>query len=601
MTIQRRKRIPIVNYTARDFQSIREELNNYKRRYFANVSRDENEASFDAMMIDLIAYVGDQMSFFADYATNESFLQTSIEYNNILKIGKSLGFKFRGNPTARGKATFFILVPAKTTGLGPNPDYIPVLKRGTQLSTSSGNGFILNEDVRFDNANNDVVVGRVDQTTGIPTAYVIRAEGEVISGRLLEEFITVGAFEKFLKVELAGSDISEILSVQDSEGNEFFEVEFLSQDVIFKEVQNQTDDKTTVPLLLKPFVVPRRFIVERERSRTFLQFGFGSEDTVDTDPLIDPSQIVLDVFGKNYVNDVSFDPTNLLGTDKLGIVPANTILRIVYRANSVEDVNASKGSVNEITGPLFEFDDISSLNIDLVRSVVDSVEVSNENAIVGDVSLPTVEELKIRIFDNYGSQNRAVTEQDYRALCYSMPPRFGALKRVSVFPDPNSFKRNLNLYVVAEDANKTLAQASNSIKQNLRSWILKNKMINDTIDLLDAKILNLAIQYEITIDPEMNKFEVLTRTNAALRKYFSILPDIGENFKIRKIYDVLNAIDGVDDTKRVKVFQRVGGNYSDLRFNLDQAISNDGREIIIPKNVIYEIKYLDSDLQGTVV
>lgn len=601
MVSPRKNRFPLIKYTARDFRAIKTMLKEHRRRYYSEVSRDDNEASFDEMMEDLVAIVGDQLSYFSDYNVNESFLPTAVEFDNVLKHGETSGYRFRGNPSSQGEGTFYAVIPANATGLGPDSRYLFTLKKGSEFASTSGVGFILNEDVLFGDPNNETRVARVDETTGIPTAYVVKAQGQVISGRLVEEIIEVGEFQRFLKIRLSGRDIAEILSVDDEEGKEYFEVDYLSQDVVFMPIKNRGSDSDVVPSLLKPFVVPRRFTTKRERVDTFLQFGFGSDTDESSDSLIDPATVVLNIFGKNHITDATFDPTNLLGTDKLGIAPANTSLRVIYRVNSSDNVNAAPDSITDAVGPLLEFENIQTLDPELVRSVAESFEVTNESHIRGDVTTPTVDELKVRIFDVFGAQNRAITPTDYKAFSYQMPPKFGAIKRVSVVPDPDSFKRNLNMYVLSEAADGSLITASQTIKQNLKNWLLFGKPVNDTVDIIDAKIVNIGIDFSAVGELETNKFEILNRANAALRNEYQFVGDIGEPFSITRIYNVLEKVDGIVDVTRVRIFVKRGGSYSDTRFDIDQAISPDGRFIDVPLNVILEVKLPDQDVRGSIV
>lgn len=590
-----------IKYTARDFESIKREINEYRKRYYSNISKDENEAAFDEMMLDTVAYVGDILSFYTDYAANESFLNTSVEFENILKHGRSLGYKFKGNPSSFGIGTFYAIFPANSTGLGPDQNYLFNLKRGSEFASSDGTGYLLNQDVNFSDSRNEVVVARVDENTGIPTAYAIKTSGQLISGRVVEELIEVGAFQKFLRIELAGENISEILSVVDDEGNEYFEVDYLSQDVVFKAVSNRdTNTNEEVPNLLRPFVVPRRFVVERERVKTFLQFGFGSERDIKSDPLIDPSKVILDVFGKDYVTDSSFDPSNILGTDKMGISPSNTTLRVVYRVNTSENVNAAPDSITSVVNPIIQYNDITILDPEVIRAVNDSLEVTNEESIVGDVTLPTIDELKRRIFGSFGAQNRAVTAQDYKSLVYQMPPKFGAIKRVNIVQDQDSFKRNLNMYILAEAADGTFTYANSSLKQNLRTWILKSKAINDTIDIIDAKIINVGIDFTVVGELYKNKFEIRDEAIRAVQREFEKKLDIGEPLFITRIYDALKFVDGVVDVIKVNVFQKSGNSYSDVRVNIQNLLSPDGRFFKAPSNVVFEIKFPEIDIRGAV-
>ena len=595
------KKYPPIKYTSRDFNTIRQDLIEYAKRYYPNTFKDFSEAGFGSLMLDSVSYIGDILSFYLDYSVNETFLDTAIEYENIIKIGKQLGYKFQGNPSSFGEVELYIIVPSLTNGNIPDTSYMPILKKGSTFSSLNGNGFSLTEDVNFANPNNEIVVARVNNTTGIPLSYAVKTSGKVMSGIVETEEITIGEFQKFLRLELTAPNISEIVSIVDSEGNEYFEVDYLSQDVVYRSTTNTGDNSEVTQANLRPFVVPRRFVVERDRRTTFIQFGFGQEINEDNvEPLIDPSKIILNKHGRDYYSDTNFDPHNLLKTDKLGVAPSNTVLTVTYRTNEATNVNTSANSITSIGTPVFDFVDESSLNSTEVDNVVASLEVNNENPVVGDVTLPTVQELKNRIYSSFTSQNRAVTQEDYKIMCYSMPPQFGAVKRVSIKRDPSSLKRNLNLYVVSEDTNGRLIQTNNTIKENLKTWINSSRMINDTVDILDAKIINLGVEFIAIANLEANKFDVLTDAIEELTVFYNRKLDVGEPFSITEVYSRLNKLDGIVDVSRVKIVQKTGLNYSDQSFNIDNSYSDDGRYLIAPDNVIFEIKFPSNDIKGTI-
>ena len=186
-----------INYTARNFSSIKDELISYTKRYYPNTFKDFSEASFGSLMIDMVSYVGDIMSFYLDYQANESFLQTAIEYNNIVNLARQLGYKFDASPTAHGVASFYILVPAATSGGGPDPAYFPVLKRGAIMNSESGNSYILAQDVNFGDTFNKITVGRVNNATGAPINYAVKAYGRIISGDFKTATFEIEDFKKF--------------------------------------------------------------------------------------------------------------------------------------------------------------------------------------------------------------------------------------------------------------------------------------------------------------------------------------------------------------------------------------------------------------------
>ena len=594
------KLIPI-KYTAREFDSIKTELVEYAKRYYPDNFRDFNESSFGALFLDTVAYIGDILSFYLDFQANESFLTTALEYDNIIKLGRQMGYKFQGNPSSYGLASFFILVPAAPSGLGPDTRYLPILKKNSSFKTKSGIGFLLNEDLNFKYADNEIIVAQVNDTTGVPTSYAVKAVGEVVSGELSQDIVNIGDFQKFLRVELSAEDIVEVLTVTDSEGHEYYEVDNLSQNIIYKPVVNRNSDTDRATALLRPFVVPRRFVVEQDRrKRVFVQFGFGSETSISTEFIADPRNVVLDLNGRNYVSDPSFDPSKLMGTDKFGIAPSNTRLTIVYRTNTKGNVNVASSRLTQATNPVFEFENLSTLSNANVRFVVNSVEVTNDDPIIGDVSYPSTEELKRRIFDHYAAQNRAVTKNDYVSSVYSMPSRFGSIKRATIIRDDDSFKRNLNLYVLAENVDGTLTEASTSIKRNVKIWLNKNRMISDAIDIIDARILNISIDFAIVADLETSKFDVLATAITTLRDKLKVLPDIGEAFYISNIYKILNDVEGVVDVKDVRIKQKTGTNYASLDYNIKDNMSPDGRYFVVPQDVVVELKFPLNDIQGVI-
>ena len=594
------KKVPI-RYTSRNFNNIKEDLVNYVKRYYPDTYKDFNEASFGSLVMDTVAYTGDILSFYLDYQTNESFMDTANEYNNVVKLSRQMGYKFRGRTSTHGYVSFFVLVPADSTGLGPDTRYVPVLKRRTELASSAGENFILTDDVDFRNASNEIVVGKVNTTTGLPTHYIIKAVGRVISGRLAQKNITFGAFKKFNKVLLGDSNVAEILECTDKEGHEYYEVEHLAQDVVYREIPNSDSaTREAAPMLLKPTAVPRRFVLERDRGNTHMIFGYGSEEDIKIDKVVDPANIVLNQFGRDYITNTDFDPSNLLGSDKFGVSPVNTILRVVYRANSSNNPNAGVGTVTQIVNSIYSFEDHTTLDQGKLNAVRASLECTNDAPIVGHANVPSTEELKIRTKSFFATQNRAVTREDYKALVYNMPPRYGAAKRCAVLQDKDSFKRNLNMYIISENRKGNLTKSNDIIKSNIKTWLNEYRMVNDTLDIMDAKIINISISFTIVTKGGYDKFRVLDECLRVLRNRFLRHFDIAEPFSFTEVYATLNRIEGVADTSDVSVLNQAGGAYSDTGLDLKAHITPDGRFIACPLNGIFEVKFPTIDIKGSV-
>lgn len=594
------RKIPI-NYTARDFETIKADLVSLAKKYYPNNFKDFSEAGFGAMMLDTVAYIGDMLSFYVDYQANESFFDTANEYGNVIKLAKHLGYKFSGNQSSQGTLTLYISVPSANNGLGPDLEYCPIIKKGSLFGTSGGNVFTLVEDIIVSDPKNTVVVGEVDEDSGLPLTYIVRVFGKIVSGKIIKVTADVGSYLKFRKVRVNADNITEIINVEDLQGNRYYEVDYLSQDVIYRSVVNRSETNKYAPSLLKPFNVPRRFVVERDGKNTYLQFGSGYDSTGNiSDAIIDPSKTVLKLYGKDYFTDEEFDPSNLIQSDVYGIVPENTTLEISVRTNTVQNTNSGVDTVTKIINILYEFPDLNSINTTIAASVINSIESTNEEPIVGNVSNPSIEDLKRFVLNSYGTQNRAVTKQDYEALCYKMPPVFGTIKRVKASRDSDSFKRNINLHVISEDSSGKLIESNIAIKENLKTWLNKNRMINDTVDILDAKIINFGINFEIVTEVTYDKYEALSNALRELRTEFSRLRDIGEPLFITDIYTALKKAEGVLDVSDVTVTTKTGGIYSDYSINVIDSLSPDGRYVIVPEDAIFEIKYPEEDIKGKI-
>tara|TARA_R100000231_G_scaffold122473_1_gene92634 strand:- start:1723 stop:3519 length:1797 start_codon:yes stop_codon:yes gene_type:complete len=593
-----------INYTSRDFESIKEDLENYAKRYYPTTFKDFSEASFGALMLDLVAYVGDQLSFYADFQANESFLDSAIRYDNVIRLSETLGFKNQGAAKSTGQVAIFMLVPVAPNSRAPDLNYFPILQKGSILSGDNGATYTLASNVDFSDSNNEITVARTDAATGNPTYFAVKAFGQIVSGQQFEEQITVGNYQRFLKLSLDRNNITEILSIKDSQGNEYFEVENLSQDVVISQMENvDSSSRESVPFSMRLTPVPRRYVVEfNPDNTTSVQFGYGSENNLTGDLVADPADVVLNVNSKPYVTETTFDPTNLIKTDKFGVVPVNTTLTITYTANTSNIANAAVGSINNMINSNLLFRDRSALSEDVISIMLSSIEVDNESPILGDTEPLTADEIRTRAFGTFAAQNRAVTREDYMNLAYRMPAKFGKIKRANIVRDDNSLKRNLNMFVLSEDENGNLTISNSVLKDNLKVWLDNYRMINDTIDILDGKVINIGIRYQVIPDIDINRFDLLQQCNKAINDNFlTIKFGLGESIYISDIYKVLNDVPGVTDTKSVELYNRVGGTYSNVVYDINSNLSNDGRYLRIPPDAVAEILLPNTDVVGVIV
>jgi len=590
---------PSINYTSRDFESIRTDLETYVKRYYPDNFKDFTEASFGALMLDTVSYVGDMLSFYVDYQANESYLATANEFQNILKLGSELGYKYKPFPSSFGVCNFYITVPAETNSPAPDDSYKPILKKGSTFYSSANVIYTLLEDVNFAKSANPIVVASQSET-GAPTTYAVRSAGQVVSGELAVQEQPIGEFQRFLRIAVKGQNISEIVQVFDDNGNQYYEVDYLTQNVIYVPVLNKGDDSSTVPYIIKPVAVSRRFMVDSTPNGVYLQFGYGSEEAPVS--LKDPSEVILQLHGKDYTSDTSFDPSILNETDKLGVVPADTILTIIYRINTNENTNSAANTIRRVGTADFQFTAPETLDSNKRSSVINSLAVLNEEPVIGDISVVTGEEIKQRAVGNFAAQYRAVTKQDYISMAYNMPSKYGKFKRCAIELDSDSYnQRNLNLYVISEDTDGTLITSNGALKGNLKTWVNQYKMINDTVDILDAKIANIGIEFKALAFSGVNKYDLLNEAATVLRSAFDKAFYIGEPLLITDVYQTLKSVPDLMDVIDVDIVIKTGATYADSPISIENVISADGRYVVPPSDTIFEIKFPKSDILGTIL
>ena len=599
--MSKHKKTPI-KYTSRDFDSIKSDIVEHAKRFYPEQWKDFTKGTINSLLVDSVAYIGDVLSYYLDYQANESFMDSAIEFNNIRKHARSLGYKYAGSPNSYGFISIFVLIPSNIDGTAPDFNYMPIMEKGSSFSSSSGAIFTLTEDVAFDNPSNDVVAARFDSSSGQTTHFAVKTVGQVVSGTFSRITVDLrnSTFERFRKIRIGDSTYSEIVSVKDSDGNTYYEVDNLSQEVVFKETANRAAASEGVRSILKPFVATRRFVVEQDDTGTYLQFGFGSEIS-EAEEIADPSKIFLEMHGRNYISTQTFDPSKLIGTTKLGISPSGTTLTVIAKANTTDLSSASANDITSIVNSRLKFPSEIALIPSKKTAVVTSIEVTNEEPIIGSAERMTNEELKQRAKSYYASQGRAVTRQDYESLVYNMPNKFGIIKRVCVINDPSATNRRMAMYITSEGSNGKLTNANSKIKQNIKNWLSQYKSLNDVIDIYDAKIVNFGVDFKVSVDPQFSNENILSRCNAAIRDYFSNQSYIGEAIYITRLYAVLSKVEGVADVKRVNVYQKTSSNHSMVRMNFKEAMSQDGTFIKTPKNVIMELKFPATDIKGVLV
>lgn len=596
-------------YLNKDFQSLRADLIQYARTYYPDRIQDFSENSLGGLFVDMNAYVGDVMSFYLDHQFGELLPSTAVEVANIENAVRAAGVEITGNSPAVVDLDFVIEVPAVKVGTTyqPEPTLLPIIREGTVCAANNGTRFELTEDLDYSELDDDgeldaeIRLGSV-ASDGTPSTYLIKKTGLCISGFTRTETFVIGNnFVPFRRITLASEDVTEIISVLDSEGNNYYKVDSLTQDTVFNGISNFRSDSDLVELLLEILPAPYRYTSETDISSrlTSLVLGGGTAESLDNDIIPDPSQFAVPLFRKKTFDRFSIDPNKMLQTRTLGVAPQNTTLSILYRYGGGLSHNVAANTIRTISTLRMTFPQIPSPA--LAASVRASTDVTNVEPAAGGENSPTIEELKSKIPAARNAQKRIASREDVLARVYTMPSNFGRVFRAGMRSNPNNPLAS-QLFVVSRDANRNLTTSPDSLKENLITYLNSFRMLSDAIDILDAPIVNMGLDFEIVTDSDVNKSVVISNVIAKLRQFFRT-----ENFQIDqpiKKSDINNIIyntDGVLSVTEVRFRSFSGTNngrvYSNNSFNI---ATNTVRGLIFPPpGGIFELKYPDFDIRGS--
>jgi len=641
-----------INYLNKDFNDFKVNLVEFAKQYFPNTYNDFNEASPGMMFIEMAAYVGDVLSYYIDSQFRESLLAYAEEKRNVFNIAQSFGYKPKTTSPADVVLDVFQTVPA----LNGKPDYRYALTvdEGTQVNAgSNGTTFRTLEDVnfKFSSSYDTREVNIFETDSGEPTKFLLKKKVKARSGEISTDFFDFGTAEKYSQVRLGNPDVIEIISCTDSDGNKWYEVDSLARDTIFEDMENNSandpssvGDRESAAYILKLKRVSRRFTTYiNENDETVLRFGAGISDNPDEEIIPNPTNVGSNLPGSPSYLTTAFDPSNFLKTSTFGMAPANTTLTIEYTHGGGIDDNVNVGDVNQL-GPISFTINETGLSTSLVQESKDSVSFSNSKPATGGSSGETVSETRENALAYFQSQQRAVTKDDYIVRAYSLPPKYGTVAKIHMSQDEQLSKVGMaeklereitsadvgtslkdlqvnnipnplamNMYTLGFDSNKKLAPLTQTTKQNLKTYLSQYRLVTDAINIKDAYIINIAVNFAILTKIGFNKNEVLLRCVSAVQDFFDIDRwQIGQPIVIADLVYELSLVDGVatvvnpteNNSKNLPIVienkyqtsQGYSGNFYDINTSLRGGILYPALD---PS--IFEIKFPDSDIKGKVL
>jgi len=615
-----------IKYLNRDFESFRNSLIEYSKTYFPTTYTDFSPSSPGMMFIEMASYVGDVLSFYLDNQTQENFVQYARQNPNLYSLAYMMGYRPKVTEASTVEVEIFQQVPAILSGGENRPDYnfALLVNENTQIksSTSEGTNFIIEDSIDFTFSSSlDPTEVSVYQISGNqPEYFLLKKKRKAISSTINTQTFTIGDVEQFLTLNINANNIIKILDITDSDGNIYYEVPYLAQDTIFEPVKNTSTfakdpnaspDSNEVPYMLNLKKVPRRFVSRFKNSTTLeLQFGAGGLNNIDDENIVpNPNNVGIGLPFSQDKLSTAYSPTNFTLTNSYGTPPSNTTLTVRYLTGGGVSSNAPSNSINRfITTNNIKF---TNSNLDPVTAqyIFNSVAINNPEAASGGKDGDTIEEIRLNSLNNFQTQLRSVTQEDYLIRALSLPSEYGSVSKIYAEQEkiedllPGEIPSVLSLYVLAFDNNKKLKLASNSLKQNLSTYLSQYRMINDSIKIKYAFIINIGIDFELIILPNYNSNEVITTCINALKDYFNIDKwKINQPIILRDLYILLDKVTGVQTVKNIEIINKAGENlnYSKYAYDIKGATQNN---TIFPASdpSIFEIKFPDVDIRGKVI
>lgn len=633
-----------IKYLGRDFNSIKQGLVDFIKNYYPNTYNDFNEASPGMMFLELMAYVGDTLNYYIDSQFKESLLLQATERRNVLAIAAAMGYKPKISVPSTVELDVFQLIPSTGTGINAQPDTryalriapgmqaqsaISDLIEGNSNQTNNVVDFFVQEAIDFSiNTTDDPVeftVYSVD-ADGNPEYYLAKKRAKAVSAILQTQLVVVNSPTKFFKFKIPFNDVNTpnyigINSIIDSDNNTWTEVPYLAQDTVFEAITNTAFNDpdaavydNQIPYLLKLKKTPRRFVTRIIDDGIEVQFGSGISDAADEDLLPTPENIGLNLPTGKIDIDQSIDPNAPGITKSYGVAPSNTTLTVTYLVGGGTVSNVNSNTITSLTAVDTNTVSFPQDTTILNTIILNSIAANNPNPAVGGRSQETLEEIRQNAIKQLSSQNRAVTRDDYLIRALAMPPKFGSVTKVFITPDEqNNLLTSevddivanplaMNLYVLGYDSNKNITIANTAVKENLKTYISQYRMLTDSINIRDAYVVNIQVNFDIIPLRDRNANEVLLSCVNALKDYFNIDRwQINQPIIYTEIYNLLQRQSGVQTVTNVIINNLNDSSlgYSNIFYGIQQATKNG---IIYPSldPMIFEVKYPDNDIKGRI-
>jgi len=630
VTIQPRPNVKQINYVSKTFTDFRQNLIEFAKAYYPNSYSDFNETSPGMMFIEMASYIGDVLSFYIDNQFKENLLEYAEQQENVISIAQFLGYKPKLVSPSTTIATLYQVAPAVLENgvYVPDPKYLVKVAKGSAFSSVGQTSiqFRLTEDVNFSDITSENYIVNTF-SGGNPSTFIITKPAPLVAAEERTTTFTFGSAQKFTSVLMPEEDIIGIESIVDSNGNTWYEVDYLAQDVIMDELDVTSNGETGVlpSSKLRLRRVPRRFVTRINRnSRMELVFGSGTDNEAELNTTLDSRQVANSQYGntiESMLGNVAINNVNFLNSNAYGISPANLTLTVTYLVGGGVNSNTASNTitrVSEIT-TLNDTTDYTSAELNAFNSVVQSMTINNDLPATGGGDGESIEEIRENALAYFNAQNRVVTVEDYAVRSYALPSKFGRIAKTFAVRDEqinrilatqsdrvyvdNPVRPNvINLYTLGYDTNGKLTTLNTVVKENLGRYLEQFRMLTDDVNILDAFIINVGVQFDISVLRNYNVNDVLARSIGAVQDFFDIAKwNINQPIILADLMYNIGLVDGVQTVKNVRIFNKYeyidGTGYQPYRYDIDEATING---VIYPSldPSIFELKYPTTDIIG---
>jgi hypothetical protein len=598
-----------ISYTTRDYQSIRTELLNYVRTYYPELIQDFNDASVFSVFLDLNAAVADNLHYHIDRSIQETVLQYAQQRSSIFNIARTYGLKLPGQRPSVALVDFSITVPA----FGDKEDerYLGILARGSQVA---GAGLVFENVYDIDFASPYNAQGFPNRlkipnfnANNVLINYTITKREIVVNGvtKVFKRVITPSDVRPFFELFLPEKNVLGITSVLLKSGtdytnipttaeflglqNRWYEVDALAEDRIFIEDPTKVSDQPGIKVG-RYLQTQNRFISEfTPEGFKKLTFGGGTNTAQDALNQFTTLGTTLDL--QKYSNNIS------LGS---ALTP-NSTLFIQYRVGGGLSSNLGTNVINQIGTVSFFVNGPSEITN---ASVVNSLRCNNVTAAIGGAGVPSLEEIRNYVAFNFAAQKRAVTVQDYEALIRNMPSEFGAPAKVSITENNNKILIQILSY---DTSGRLTSIVSNTLRQNIATYLSNYRMINDYISILSAEVIDLSIDIQVVLDSAQNSGQVIADIIDKVSLYFDPqIRQLGQNVYLSELRSIVQNQGGVITVANIDIFNNVGGQYSSAETSMEYADPETRRiqpvddTIFAQPSQVYQIRYPSKDIRVSV-